>query len=69
MKRKLANAQRTTSAVWSTEQDIYLIEYSHCSMAELSQHLPYSEEQILQRKVILGLSTREKQLRRLIFRN
>lgn len=51
-------------SVWSTEQDVYLIEHAEHSLSELAQALPYSEAQILARKKLLGLMRRAKQLRR-----
>ena len=51
-------------SVWSTEQDVYLIEHAEQSLSELAQALPYNEEQILARKKVLGLIQRAKQLKR-----
>lgn len=42
-------------STWTTEQDIYLIENSLQSIDELLKHLPYSEDEILDRKKTLGL--------------
>ena len=51
-------------STWTTEQDIYLIENSALDMSELCKQLPYSEEEITDRKEILGLIRREWQMRR-----
>lgn len=48
---------------WTIEQDIYLIENSALNLNELCKQLPYSEDQIRQRKQILGLIRRERQMR------
>ena len=48
---------------WTIEQDIYLIENSALNLNELCKHLPYTEDQIRQRKQILGLIRREWQMR------
>ena len=48
---------------WTIEQDIYLIENSALNLNELCKHLPYTEDQIRQRKQILGLIRRERQMR------
>lgn len=48
---------------WTIEQDIYLIESSALNLNELCKHLPYTEDQIRQRKQTLGLIRRERQMR------
>ena len=48
---------------WTIEQDIYLIENSALNLNELYKHLPYTEDQIRQRKQTLGLIRRERQMR------
>ena len=48
---------------WTIEEDIYLIENSALNLNELCKHLPYTEDQIRQRKQILGLIRRERQMR------
>ena len=48
---------------WTIEQDIYLIENSALNLNELRKHLPYTEEQIRQRKQTLGLIRRERQMK------
>ena len=50
---------------WTQQQDIFLIEHNEWPITELQQHLPYSEEEIMARRKILGLVTRIKQLKRL----
>lgn len=49
---------------WSTEHDCYLIEHSLQSNDELAKVLPYSADEINERKDILGLIRRNRQLRR-----
>ncbi|MBI1452422.1 acyl-CoA thioesterase [Acinetobacter chengduensis] len=53
-----------SALTWTTEQDIYLIENSTVNMAVLLEYLPYTEEQIIERKEALGLLRREWQMRR-----
>ena len=53
------------NAQWSREQDIYLIEHNHLPMSQLREELPFSEEEIMARRKILGLMTRLKQMKRL----
>lgn len=48
---------------WTIEQDIYLIENSALNLNELCKHLPYTEDQIRQRKQTLGLIRRERQMK------
>ncbi|OTG90936.1 acyl-CoA thioesterase [Acinetobacter sp. ANC 3813] len=52
-----------SASVWTTEQDIFLIENSSRNLSELSAQLPYTEEQIAERKELLGLIRREWQMR------
>ena len=52
------------ASTWTTEQDIYLIENSTVDMTVLLEYLPYTEEQIIERKEALGLLRREWQMRR-----
>ena len=54
------------SSAWTTEQDCYLIEHSLAPLSELIEKLPFNEEEIQQRKEILGLIRRSKQLRKFI---
>lgn len=49
---------------WTTEQDIYLIENSSLELCELCMHLPFSAEEIVERKEVLGLVRRDWQMRR-----
>lgn len=53
-----------TLSTWTTEQDIYLIENSTQELPVLVSNLPYTEEQIIERKEALGLIRRERQMRR-----
>lgn len=54
--------------IWSTEQDAVLIEHADLAMSELIQRLGFSEEDILQRKEVLGLNRRARQIQRLYFK-
>jgi len=58
MKRSL-KCKVVKSSSWTTDQDIYLIENSSQGIDELLKHLPYTEDQILNRKKVLGLIKRE----------
>lgn len=49
---------------WTTEQDCYLIEHSSMSIEELIVELPYSEDEIMARKEVLGLVRRARQMRK-----
>ena len=49
---------------WTTAQDCYLIEYHDLGHDALKKVLPYSDDEIMQRKEILGLIRRSKQLRK-----
>ncbi|MBO3661584.1 hypothetical protein [Acinetobacter variabilis] len=61
-KKLLAQMQ---NAQWSKEHDIYLIEHNHLPMSQLREKLPFSEEEIMARRKVLGLMTRLKQMKRL----
>ncbi|WP_180057138.1 MULTISPECIES: acyl-CoA thioesterase [unclassified Acinetobacter] len=50
---------------WTTEQDYYLIENSTIPLAQLMNVLNFSEDEIHQRKEILGLYRRERQIQRM----
>ncbi|WWP42733.1 acyl-CoA thioesterase [Acinetobacter sp. KS-LM10] len=50
---------------WSTAQDSYLIENSTLADQELQLQLPFSLDEINERKEILGLIRRRRQLRKL----
>ncbi len=45
---------------WSTDQDCLLIEYNFLSLDYLSEMLPYSIDEINERKEFLGLNTNQK---------
>jgi hypothetical protein len=47
---------------WTTDQDCYLIENSTLPIEVLVDHLPFSDEEIHQRKEILGLVRRQRQM-------
>ncbi|ENX41161.1 hypothetical protein [Acinetobacter sp. NIPH 2100] len=53
------------ASIWTTEQDCLLIENSLLSIEELTQLLPFSEEEIQVRKAILGLVRRQRQMNRI----
>ena len=53
--------------IWSIEQDAVLIAHADLAMPELMQCLGFSEEDILQRKEVLGLNRRARQIQRFIF--
>ncbi|UUS62040.1 acyl-CoA thioesterase [Acinetobacter sp. YH16056_T] len=59
---------KVSNVIWSTEQDAVLIEHADLAMSELIQHLGFSEEDILQRKKVLGLNRRARQIQRLYFK-
>lgn len=63
MKRHRKKPEFPTSH-WTTEQDCYLIEHSSLTIEELTNDLPYSMDEIHERKEILGLVRRKKQLRK-----
>ncbi|MEQ1066959.1 hypothetical protein ABLB96_13880 [Acinetobacter sp. XH1741] len=48
---------------WTTEQDCFLIENNSLSIGELTQYLPFSEEEIRVRRSVLGLVRRDQQMR------
>lgn len=48
------------ASTWITAEDILLIENSYLSVDELTKILPYSSEQIIERKAVLGLLRRER---------
>ena len=56
------------SSNWTTEQDIYLIENSTLSMTDLCNHLPFNQDQIIERKELLGLIRRDRQMRKFHFK-
>lgn len=62
MKRYLKQIESTTSN-WTTEQDCFLIENNSLSIHELTEQLPFSEEEIRVRRSVLGLMRRDKQMK------
>lgn len=54
------------TAHWTREQDIILIENNNLPIEQLSEMLNCSQEDIMARRKVLGLVTRNKQLRRLL---
>ena len=65
MNRAYRNKVEFSLIHWTVEQDGYLIENHSLSLAELQKRLPFTEDQIIQRKERLGLFRRERQLKRL----
>ena len=49
---------------WTTDQDCFLIENSELPIDELIKHLGFDEEEILSRKEILGLTRRQRKMRK-----
>lgn len=62
MKRYLKKTESTTTN-WTTEQDCFLIENNSLPIHELTEHLPFSEEEIRVRRSVLGLMRRDKQMK------
>ena len=65
MKRLPKKSEHITSN-WTTEQDIFLIENSVMAIEELINHLPFTEDEIIKRKEVLGLTRRLRQMRKLL---
>ena len=61
MKRLSKKPEHITSN-WSTEQDSFLIENSVMVIEELINHLPFTEDEIIKRKEVLGLTRRHRQM-------
>ncbi|WP_151707597.1 acyl-CoA thioesterase [Acinetobacter sp. TUM15064] len=49
---------------WMIEQDSFLIENSFMPIEGLINQLPFTEDEIINRKELLGLNKRQKQLRK-----
>ena len=49
---------------WSKEQDIYLIENNHLAIEQLIEKLSFDADEIMERRKILVLLTRTRQLRK-----
>lgn len=62
MKRYLKQTESATTN-WTTEQDCFLIENNSLPIHELTEHLPFSEEEIRVRRSVLGLMRRDKQMK------
>ena len=58
-----ANIQQSNER-WSKEQDIYLIENNHLAIEQLIEKLSFDADEIMERRKILGLLTRTRQLRK-----
>ena len=65
MKRHRKKSAHITSN-WTTEQDCFLIENSSMLIDEIKEHLPFTEDEIINRKEVLGLTRRQKQLRKFL---
>ena len=65
MKRQSKKSEHITSN-WTTEQDSFLIENSSMLIDDLKEHLPFTEDEIINRKEVLGLTRRQKQLRKFL---
>ncbi|MCF0264293.1 acyl-CoA thioesterase [Acinetobacter guillouiae] len=65
MKRLSKKPEHITSN-WSTEQDSFLIENSVMVIEELINHLPFTEDEIIKRKEVLGLTRRHIQMRKFL---
>lgn len=65
MKRQRKKLEYSPSN-WTTEQDCFLIENSELPIEELMNHLPFDEEEIQSRKELLGLSRRQRQMRKFL---
>jgi len=57
--------RKKTYINWSIEEDCLLIENNHLEMKELVILLPYTEDEIIDRKKNLGLFLRDKYLNKL----
>lgn len=55
----------TPTRAWQIEQDCFLIEHNHLPLHELQQQLALSADEIQQRREVLGLVRRQRQLHRL----
>lgn len=66
MRNKPNHQTEITTSIWSTAQDVYFIEHVQHSLAELSIVLAKSEEEIQQRKQVLGLVRRQRQMRKFL---
>ncbi|MFW1744536.1 acyl-CoA thioesterase [Acinetobacter johnsonii] len=51
---------------WMIEQDSFLIENSSMPIEGLINQLPFTEDEIINRKELLGLNKRQKQLRKFL---
>ncbi len=63
MKRHHKKSEHINSN-WTTEQDSFLIENSSMPIEGLINQLPFTEDEIINRKELLGLNKRQKQLRK-----
>jgi len=63
MKRHHKKSEHINSNL-TTEQDSFLIENSSMPIEGLINQLPFTEDEIINRKELLGLNKRQKQLRK-----
>ena len=64
--KRLPKKSEHITSIWTTEQDIFLIENSVMAIEELINHLPFTEDEIIKRKEVLGLTRRHRQMRKLL---
>lgn len=55
----------SSESKWTIDQDIFLIENNSLPLLDLKIYLPFTEDEIMDRKKRLGLIKRAKQMRRL----
>lgn len=65
MKKRPYRKSEFPPSIWDTAQDSYLIENSTLTDEVLQQQLPFSLDEINERKEVLGLIRRRRQLRKL----
>lgn len=66
MKKMINKKSHVHSVSWHITQDCYLIENSSLPDEELQKHLPFSVDEIHERKQILGLLRRRSQFRKFL---
>ncbi|MEJ5034271.1 acyl-CoA thioesterase [Acinetobacter sp. MYb177] len=65
MKRHRKKSEHINSN-WTIEQDSFLIENSSMPIEGLINQLPFTKDEIINRKEVLGLTRRQKQLRKFL---
>ena len=63
--RQMRKPNHAQFANWTLQHDSYLIENNDLAMEVLKQTLPFSDEEIMARRKVLGLVTRIRQLKKL----